>query len=143
MDLLFTKVYLVSSTEIIRSMQRNQKTITFDPINKASIKAFSGIKNEQTVRLFSNIHDGGLGLGSEILHAMGENLAGGALDRMNSIMMSSVKEYFDELQNTPNMDLYRWVRNVITVASTKGVYGPLNNPFNDPEVVDGFWYVLR
>ncbi|KAJ5965629.1 hypothetical protein N7481_012343 [Penicillium waksmanii] len=117
LNLLFTKVYIVSSTEVIRLMQRNQKTLTFDPVTRSSIKAFSGIDDERTLRL----------------------IIGEALDRMNLIMMRNVKTYFDELQDTPSLDLYRWVRNMITVASTRATYGPLNNPYNDPEVADGFW----
>lgn len=143
LNLLFTKVYLVSSTEIIRLMQRNQKTLTFDPVNRFSIQIFSGIDNERTLRIVSNAHEGGLGLGAEMMHSMAPNLVGDALDRMILITMQNVKRYFDELQDTPSLDLYRWIRNMITVSSTRATYGPLNNPYNDPEVVNGFWYVPR
>lgn len=122
-------------------MQRNQKTLTFDPVNRFSINAFSGIDNEETVRLICNKHEGGFGLGAEMMHAMAPNLIGDALDKMNSIMMQNVKTYLDELRDTPNLDLYRWVRNMITVASTRATYGPFNNPYNDAEVVEAFWYV--
>jgi hypothetical protein len=95
------------------------------------------------LRIVSNAHEGGLGLGAEMMHSMAPNLVGDALDRMILITMQNVKRYFDELQDTPSLDLYRWIRNMITVSSTRATYGPLNNPYNDPEVVNGFWYVPR
>lgn len=74
---------------------------------------------------------------------MAPNLVEDALDQMVMITMQNVKTYFDKLKDTPSLHLYGWVRNMITVSSTRATYGLLNNPYNDPEVVNGFWYVPR
>lgn len=136
------KVYVVSSTEIVRLIQRNDKTISFDPLLNVSIRIFSGIKNKRTEQLMLDKSSGGEGLNAEIMHAMTPTLIGEPLDRMNSIMMQTVGSFIGDLADKPTIDLYRWVRDMITAASTEATYGPMN-PYKDPEIVDAFWYVLR
>lgn len=136
------KVYVVTSTELVRSIQRNHKTISFDPLINVSIRTFSGIKNKRTEQLLLDKSSGGEGLNAEIMHAMTPNLIGEPLDRMNSIMMQIVGSFIRDLEGKPSLDLYRWVRDMITAASTEVTYGPMN-PYHDPAIVDAFWYVLR
>lgn len=138
LDMLFMKIYVVTSTEIVRLIQRNEKTISFDPLLDVSIRSFSGMKNKRTRNLMLDKDSGGQGLNAEIMHAMTPALIGEPLDRMNSIMIKTVGEYISKLEQTPSFDLYRWAREMITAASTEATYGPLN-PYRDPEIVDAFW----
>lgn len=140
LDMLFMKVYVVSSTEIVRLIQRHDKTISFDPLLNVSIRSFAGITNKRTVHLMTDKNSGGQGLNAEIMHAMTPTLIGEPLDKMNSVMMQTVGTYISKLESTPSIDLYRWVRDMITAASTEATYGPMN-PYRDPEMVDSFWYV--
>lgn len=138
--MLLTKIYVVSSAEFVRLIQRNEKTLSFDPLVNVSIEGFAGIKNQRTVDIMKDKSSGGQGLNAEIMHAMTPNLIGGPLDKMNEVMIRVVGDYFGKLEKTPSLDLYRWIRDMITAASTQATYGPLN-PYDDPEVVDAFWYV--
>ncbi|KAI0157816.1 putative cytochrome P450 [Xylariaceae sp. FL1272] len=38
-----------------------------------------------------------------------------------------------------NINLYEWLRIVITTATTRSVYGPMN-PYEDPNIIDAFWH---
>lgn len=61
---------------------------------------------------------------------------------MNRSMIREVVKLFNQLQpdkgesKTPK--LYTWLRDAITTATTRSVYGPMN-PYDDPEIVDAFW----
>ncbi|KAJ5111165.1 hypothetical protein N7532_001700 [Penicillium argentinense] len=138
LDMFFMKVYVISSTEIVRLIQRNDKTVSFDPLLNISTVNFSGIKNKRTLHLMLDKQSGGEGLNAEIMHAMTPTLIGEHLDRMNSIMMRTVERSISALEKSTDFDLYRWLRNIVTAASTEATYGP-KNPYKDPEIVDAFW----
>ena len=63
-----------------------------------------------------------------------------SLRSMSETMTQSLERLFSGLncEEGEIMDLYRWTRHAVTIASTDAVYGP-SNPFRDPLVEDGFW----
>ena len=72
-------------------------------------------------------------------------LSGPGLDEMNRIMVQNVAASLDSLSSCAHqpvkIKLAKWLREIITAATTNSVYGP-QNPFKDDAVVDGFWYAF-
>lgn len=67
---------------------------------------------------------------------------GTGLDEMNCIMIQNIAAFLDKLvslgEKPTNVQLGKWIRNAVTLATTDAVDGP-QNPFKDQAVEDGFW----
>jgi hypothetical protein len=67
------------------------------------------------------------------------------LDYQNLRATNSLKDMLDELLSQSSADslgrlrLHEWIKHVITVAASNGVYGA-SNPFMDKQVEQAFWY---
>ena len=59
---------------------------------------------------------------------------------MNRTMVCGLSELLDELEGreSSKIDLWEWVRHVVTIATTESTYGPMN-PFKDKDVEEAFW----
>ncbi|OJJ44465.1 hypothetical protein ASPZODRAFT_72081 [Penicilliopsis zonata CBS 506.65] len=140
LNILGTKFHLIASPSILQAVQRNNKTVTFDPFLQSTAERMAGISNPQTLQLLREKSSGGGGLNQTVVHALLPTLTGRPLDRMNEKMASLLSPLVDELVEQDNqvIDLYGWCRHAITVASTEASYGPLN-PYKDAEIEDAFW----
>lgn len=69
---------------------------------------------------------------------------GPQLDEMNRVMIQEIANSLDALQpakgEARTVGLYTWLRDAITIATTRSVYGPMN-PYEDKAIADAFWYV--
>lgn len=139
LDLLFTKIYIINSASLVSAVQRNHKTVSFDPFLTAAANRMAGIDGEG-LKLLQETENGGGGVNNKVLHSMHPALLGPGLDRMNSTMINNLQISIDklELQHNLSFDLHTWCRHAITVASTDAVYGPLN-PFKSGEIETAFW----
>ena len=140
LNMFFNKAYIVSSTELMQAVQRNHKTLSFEPLLTFSASNMAGIKSKKTINLLREEASGGEGLNQKIMHAMYPKLIGEPLDRMNLRMIRLLRASLDQLGESSTVDLYRWCRDAITAASTDATYGPLN-PYSDKEVSEAFWCV--
>ncbi|KAL5337120.1 cytochrome P450 [Aspergillus crustosus] len=138
-DLILTKIYIVASPTLLQAVQRNTKTITFDPFVTFAAERVAGIKGPGLEALREKSAGGG-GVNQAVVHAIHPTLTGKPLDRMNEKMVKLLTPLVDELAGKETVDLYGWCTKAITVASTEASYGPLN-PYRDPKIVDAFWYV--
>ena len=137
LNMVFTKSYLVTSPSILLSIQRNKKSLSFDPFISMTAERMVGIRGP-TLELIREKQSGGQGLTQTIIHAMQPTLIGAPLDRMNERMTRLLRPLVDELASTTTIDLYGWCRHAITVASTNASYGPLN-PYKDANIEESFW----
>lgn len=140
LDLLFTKFYVISSPELMLQVQRNHKTISFEPFLEITAKNLASITDPKSLNLLRGESAGGHGLGNKILHVMVPALTGKPLDILNMQMTRLIRPFIDELGETCTLDLYKWCKEAIVCASTEATYGPLN-PYKDPEVVAAWWSV--
>ena len=71
---------------------------------------------------------------------LGPMMPGPNLDAMNRIMIQCIAATMDRLSrpNPTCINLSKWLRHEITVATTNSVYGP-SNPFKDLAVEESFW----
>ncbi|KAL4888759.1 cytochrome P450 [Aspergillus ambiguus] len=136
LDMLFGKVYLVTSPALLQAVQRN-RALTFDPFLTFSAERIAGIRGTG-LELMREKQSGGQGLNQTVVHAIHPTLTGRALDRMNERMAQLLSPMVDELAKCKTVDLYAWCTRVITAASTEASYGPLN-PYRNREIEDAFW----
>ncbi|KAL2827939.1 cytochrome P450 [Aspergillus cavernicola] len=136
-DLILTKIYLISSPTLLQAVQRNSKTISFDPFLTSSADRLAGIHGPG-LELLREKQAGGQGISQAVIHAMLPTLTGKPLDRMNERMVRLLGPLVDELAMGDTVDLYAWCRHAITAASTDASYGPLN-PYKDQKIEDAFW----
>ncbi|PWY67640.1 cytochrome P450 [Aspergillus sclerotioniger CBS 115572] len=137
LDMVFNKTYIVQSPTVLHSIQRNRKTLSFDPFVSMTLERMAGIHGP-TLELFREKESGGQGLSHDVIVAMQPTLTGRPLDRMNECMARNLRPWLDELAGLPTIDLHAWCSRVITAASTAASYGPLN-PYQDPRIEKALW----
>ncbi|KAJ5668219.1 uncharacterized protein N7477_006789 [Penicillium maclennaniae] len=136
-NLLFSKIYIITSPELMQSVQRS-KALSLDPLLDLAVLRFSGITKKQTLDLMLDTSSGGQGFAQKLMHALAPTMIGKSLDQMNIRMVRFMTPLIDELGEKPSVDLYKWCRDAITDASNDTMFGPMN-PFKDKEVSDAFW----
>ncbi|KAF2970322.1 hypothetical protein GQX73_g3177 [Xylaria multiplex] len=139
------KMYVVTSPDLVQLVQKQHKTLAFPPIEAKFASTVCGTSQEAQSILAKNVNgdDGDFGLSMESYEAMRSALKPGSdLDDMNRSMIREVVKLFDQLQpakgESKPLSMYGWLRDAITTATTRSVYGPMN-PYDDPEIVEAFW----
>lgn len=135
------KIYVVTTPALIQCIQ---KILAFPPIEAEFSSRVCGSSKEAHGILMKNVNgdQGDWGLSMETFVAMRAALAPGAdLDEMNRVMIQNITVSIDDLGTSDRpvrRGLAQWLRNTITIATTKSVYGP-QNPYKDQSVQDAFW----
>ncbi|KUI54984.1 25-hydroxycholesterol 7-alpha-hydroxylase [Cytospora mali] len=138
------KIYIVTKPELIQQIQKQHRTLAFPPIEANFATIVLGLSKEGQAVLARNLNgdEGGHGLSMETYAAMRTALhPGPALDDMNRAMLAEINQSLDDLAPTDGnkqFGLFAWLRDNLTLATTRAVYGPLN-PFDDREIRDAFW----
>ncbi|KAI1080056.1 cytochrome P450 [Whalleya microplaca] len=145
MSLPGQKMYVVTTPELIQTAQKQHKTLAFPPIEAKFASKVCGASPEAQAILDKNVNgdEGDFGLSMESYAAMRAGLQPGSqLDDMNRVMIQEIAKSLDLLQpaqgEARKIGMYAWLRDAITTATTRSVYGPLN-PYDDKAVADAFW----
>lgn len=136
LDMIFSKMYVITSPALLQAVQRHAKALTFDPLLNGFASRIAGIRGE-TLKLMDEPRYDGLSLNQVVIHAMQPTLIGEPLDRMNERMARLLRPLIDELANRETVDLYEWCFYTLMAASTDASYGPLN-PYKDSKVQKAF-----
>ncbi|KAI1748058.1 cytochrome P450 [Xylaria castorea] len=134
------KLYIVTKPELVQLVQKQHKMLAFTPIALKFSSTVCGASQEaQNV----NGDEGNFELSMATNAVMRTALnPGSGLHDMNLAMIQEIASSFDELQpakgDCRRLGLYAWLRNAITKATTRSVYGPMN-PYDDPDIVEAFW----
>lgn len=132
------RTYVVNSTKLVTAVQRNAKTISFDPILTIVAQRLAGIGGP-SLEILRELENGGEGAHRKLVHSMSPSLTGPGLDLMNIPMLANLQKYTDELATKKDaFSLWKWTRHVISVASTDAVYGP-ENPYTRDDYEETFW----
>lgn len=139
------KMYVVTQPELIQIVQKQHKTLAFPPVEAKFASKLCGASPEAVAILDHNVNgdDGDFGLSMESYAAMRDALRPGIqLDDMNRVMIQEVASSLDLLQpakgESRTVSMYSWLRDAITTATTRAVYGPMN-PYDDKSIADAFW----
>lgn len=143
-------MYVVTKPDLIQKVQKQHKVLAFPPVEAKFASTVCGVSPETQALLLQNVNgdEGDFGLSMESHAAMRAALKPGSqLDDMNRAMIHEIALSLDVLQpgtapKTRQIDLYGWLRDIITAATTKSVYGPMN-PYDDKTIADAFWQVVH
>lgn len=139
------KMYVVTKPELVQIIQKQHRILAFPPIEAKFASAICGASKEARAILSINVNgdDGDHGLSMGAHAAIREALKPGPqLDDMNRHMIQEIAKALDGLQPAPGetkrIGLYTWLRDAITTATTRSVYGPIN-PYDDKAIAGAFW----
>ena len=146
-----SKLYVITSTELISAVQRQPKTLAFPPVGVKFAMSLAGSSKEANRIATDNINgeDGDYGLSMDFNKVVYPALSPGKpLEAMYRVIVPRIKGALDNLRSgvgqegveTTKIELASWVRHELTVAISDCVYGP-GNPFRNRQVEDAFWYV--
>lgn len=135
-------MYIVKSPSLAAAVDRHSKTVSFAPFVIQFAKRILVPSKEGLEALTGDMTEGNgiLGCRAETLKVMHTALAPGEnLERTTQDMLHSLSRLLDFVFITENVDLFAWVKKLVTRASTDAIYGASKNPFKDPAVESGFW----
>lgn len=137
-----SRVYVVFSVPTIQSVQKQHKTLAFQPIQAKFSTKLCGTSKE-AYRILEKDMDPENGQYGNIYVAMHRALnPGEILDELNRVTIDRVCEFVDRIQpnsgQSTELGLVEWLRHHVTLATTDAVYGP-HNPFRDANVESAFW----
>ena len=143
LPMLNSKVYVVTSIDLVNAVNRNSKVLAFNPFIAQVGKRITG-HDDDTGRIVQHNLNGenGPGYVTEIHDRTLASLAPGQdLERMTKAMLHEASLYLETLEHGNEIDLFTWTRHMSTMCSTKAIYGP-DNIFNQDEqkLVKAFWY---
>ncbi|KAK8093354.1 cytochrome P450 oxidoreductase [Apiospora hydei] len=132
-----SKIYVVTSPNLVTAIDRRSKTISFGPyVLSVDLLAEDLLED-----------DGPVGLRPETLKVMHESLApGDDLQAITRVMLRRVAEHLEALhcrEDAVVAGLFDWTRKFVTRASTDAIYGPSNNPFHKEDVYNALWTIDR
>ena len=134
------KIYGVTSPALVNAVNRNSKKIAFNPFIAQLGKRMTG-HDEATGQIVQHNLNGedGPGYVIDVHDGIVASLAPGMdLEQMTQAFLKQLSPYLDALAND-EVNLFKWTRNVVTMCSTRAVYGP-DNPFNhDETLINSFW----
>ncbi|PCH00164.1 Cytochrome P450 [Penicillium occitanis (nom. inval.)] len=134
----YGRTYVVNSTKLVSAVQRNAKTISFDPILTTVAERLAGITGPELEALKEE-ETGGGGAHRKVVHSMAPSLIGLGLDAMNKAMLANLENFINALETQDQaFDLWAWTRHVISIASTDAVFGP-ENPYAKDNYEQTFW----
>ncbi|KAK7752917.1 hypothetical protein SLS62_005076 [Diatrype stigma] len=139
------KMYVVTKPEIVQKVQKQHKILAFPPIEAKFASTICGASAKAQAILAQNVNgdEGDFGLSMESYATMRAALKPGSdLDDMNRAMIQEIAKSLDRLQpargKSRHIDINAWLREAITTATTRSVYGPMN-PYDDKAIADAFW----
>lgn len=141
----WSKLYIISSPKIVAAVDRHSSTLSLAPYALEFVKRVT-LPSKQGLDILEKSFRAGKGAQSfhtDTIRAMSIALAPGtALEQTTSDMLSSALRFLEsmDVSSTPQeVDLFSWTKSLLTQASTCALYGPANNPFQDPAVEAALW----
>ncbi|KAL8786610.1 MAG: hypothetical protein Q9195_008132 [Heterodermia aff. obscurata] len=140
--MLSGKVYVVTSPELVNSINRNSKVLAFNPFIAQVGKRITS-HDDATGRIIQHNLNGESGPGyvTEIhdgtVAALGDP---SSVEKIISVMLQESMPYLDRLEPEIEMDFFLWLRRTVTRCTTTAIYGPGNPLARDAEKLDdAFW----
>ncbi|POS70492.1 hypothetical protein DHEL01_v211110 [Diaporthe helianthi] len=136
-----SRMYIVNSASLITSIQAQFRALSFTAIEANIAANLLGCKKETVDIIGRDVNKDHGYLMSFPKYVHSALSAGPALDAMNRRAIQVIAGSLDawSKKKTTEIQLWKWVRHELLMASTEGVYGP-KNPFRDPTMEEA-WYV--
>jgi hypothetical protein len=137
------KVHIVTSPDIVQTALRN-RTLSFDPFSMAFAKRVVGANSEKFLATsYSPKSDKEECYNNDMHKVYHEPMQPGPdLQQTNASMLRQVSKFMNEIGSEyEQKELYVWLRNSFTVATSIALFGS-RNPFpSDPSLTEALWYV--
>lgn len=131
---------MTNTRRFLPVVQKHAKTLSFKPFSKVTAERLC-----RTSAHYVSIHEDPHAFLNDTFRETRNTLAPGkALDYQNIGTGKSIENFVLRLEQAasydgfPNLPFYTWIKHVLTVAATDGVYGE-GNPFRKSEVEENFW----
>ncbi|KAL8684584.1 MAG: hypothetical protein Q9224_006256, partial [Gallowayella concinna] len=138
---LNSKIYVVTSPELISAVNRNSQALAFNPFVAQVGKRITG-HDEQTSKIVQHNLNGeeGPGYVTDVHDRIVAALSPGKdLELMTETFLKEAWVSLNSLEAGKVVDLFAWTKDMVTMCSTRAIYGP-TNPFNrNPGFVRSFW----
>ena len=149
LQMLNQRIYVVNSPELVLEVQRQTKSLSFQPFVAAMLPKLFLVDEDAMTIVKRNMdgEEGQWGLIPDTHRETWPVLAPGPqLDILVESMLTNLLPFLNQIADAEEtdvpIDLYAWVRHAFTLAGTDTLYGP-DNPFRlEPGLEDAFWYVL-
>lgn len=131
-------MYIVNATELIPSLQKHWRTVSFAAI-AAGAGHLVGISKESVKVMHDNLtSEDGFSL-SWPKYVMSAMSPGKDLDDMNRAAIGVFSDQTEILRRsgTVRVGLWQWTRQTMVTATTEAVWGP-QNPWRDPAVAEAW-----
>ncbi|OAG00101.1 cytochrome P450 [Paraphaeosphaeria sporulosa] len=139
------RIYIINDPQLISVVQRQYKVLSFQSVeDRMSHKMFNiSPLTKQLQKAEADAWRTGPAHVPSPAHAQFKPLAPGKdLDDMNRIMLKSLEESMDDWvpqdSQSRRTQLFEWVKEVLVVPTTNGVYGP-ENLLRDPVARTKYW----
>ena len=143
LDILSSTTYVVTTPEITAAVQRNSKTLSFNPFMTSWLKPLYNMNDDTMTTMKRNIdgEEGDFGYTKESYDLHHGLLAPGpALNKLRDRALSELACTVNETANEPaTTDIYGWVQHVFTMFNTNAMWGPQNPLRISPELENDFW----
>lgn len=141
-------MYMVNSPKLVKSLQRHPKIVSFWYVEAKFTAMLGGMSKAASTKISENVKNESTGRSLLIdgLRATHKAMQPGAgVQRMLHATVGSTCSRHDQLKSTSgalDVDLWEFVKEDTTIATTDSVYG-LSNPYQDRKIRRAFWYVSR
>ncbi|KAK4973987.1 hypothetical protein LTR66_011142 [Elasticomyces elasticus] len=137
------RTYVVSSPELALAVQRNHKSLAFNPIMIEATRRMVAFDADAMTKIMRNLNneEGKWGLMYDTHDMMYATLAPGP--ELNELNLAVLDQFADTINKFDasgrEVKLWAWLRHHFSLASTNALYGP-QNPFAiHPELEEVFW----
>lgn len=130
-----TRMYVVNSPSLVTAVQRLYKTISFGAIEAQITESILLVSKHGKNVVRSGLMEDNSYTGAFAAAIHPATRPGANLDAMNRIALQTIAASLDELQaeGSKSVNLFNWIHDEITLATTDAVYGP-HNPLRDQDV---------
>ena len=137
LQILGGKIHILSSSSLIKAVERSSKTLSFEPIGTRFSCLFLG-PSKSAIKLLKSSNGA---FTREMIRGIHHSAAPGvSLDSMTDSFVEALKETVRHLESREghSLSLFSWTRHHMTQLTTSTVYGPMN-PYRNLRVEEGFW----
>jgi len=117
------------------------KNLTFDILSMEFAQRVFGLSDLAMEKLWGPDHDIETSAAGITMHRIKGAMQGQNLYRMNVAALSYIADELNDVGpdglRIPN--LYRWLKDFMTMATSEGVYGSDNPVRSDPSLIDALW----
>ncbi|KAF7546913.1 hypothetical protein G7Z17_g8090 [Cylindrodendrum hubeiense] len=137
LPMLTGKMYAVWDPALIAAGLRN-KSLSMKPHTLAFAKVLSQLRDETDTIIRGPENDAPI-IEHMVRHVIPSSLAGSGLQHLNEVALEQLALRFSSISSESIPNVWLWLRNLMTLPTTKALYGDEDPFFKDPSLQDILW----